>query len=81
MAGICEGECMGRSPVNEPLTLTAVGCHNYMRPLKGGSFFIGLAYNLIYFFSFIFKALFLFYNSSFLGMKRTDPVVAGGGKV
>ena len=31
---VCEGECMGRSLGNEPLTLR---CHSYMKPLKGGS--------------------------------------------
>ena len=35
MAGVCEGECMGCIPGDEPLTLT--GCHSYMKPLKGGS--------------------------------------------
>ena len=33
--GVCEGECMGRSPGDEPLPLTR--CHRYMKPLKGGS--------------------------------------------
>ena len=39
MAGVCEGECMGRCPRDEPLTLTR--CQNcefpyLMEPLKGG---------------------------------------------
>ena len=49
MAGVCEGECMGRSARGEHLTLTillVVGCHSYMNPLKGGSFVCGRAYNL-----------------------------------
>ena len=33
-----EGECMGRSPGDEPLTLTR--CHSYMKPMKGGSLFL-----------------------------------------
>ena len=33
-----EGECMGCSPGDEPLTLTR--CHSYMKPLKGGSSFV-----------------------------------------
>ena len=32
---VYKGECMGRSPGDEPLTLTR--CHSYMKPLKGGS--------------------------------------------
>ena len=34
MGGVCEGECMGCSPRDEPLTLTR--CHSYIKPLKGG---------------------------------------------
>ena len=30
MAGVCEGECMGHSLGDEPLTLTRY--HNYMNP-------------------------------------------------
>ena len=40
MATVCNGECMGRRPGDEPLTLTrypVVGCHRYMKPVKGGS--------------------------------------------
>ena len=40
MVGVCEGECMGSSPGDEPLTLqdaTVVGCRSYIKPLKGGS--------------------------------------------
>ena len=33
--GVCEGECMGCSPGDKPLTLTR--CHSYMKPMKGGS--------------------------------------------
>ena len=38
MAGVWEEECMGRSPGDEPLTLTmsVVGCHSYMKSVKGG---------------------------------------------
>ena len=35
MAGVCEGECTGRSPGDEPQTLTR--CHSYMKALKVGS--------------------------------------------
>ena len=35
MVGICEGECIGCSLGDEPLTLTR--CHSYMKPIKGGS--------------------------------------------
>ena len=35
MAGVCEGECIGRIPGDEPLTLTR--CDSYKKPLKGGS--------------------------------------------
>ena len=48
MAGVCEGECRGRSVGNEPLTLrdaTVVGCHSYRKPL-GGSSDCGRAYNV-----------------------------------
>ena len=38
MAGICEGEYMGHSPGDAPLTLTR--CHSYMKPLKGESLFV-----------------------------------------
>ena len=31
-----EGECMGSSPGDEPLTLTR--CHSYMKPLGGNLF-------------------------------------------
>ena len=37
MAGVCEEECMGRSPGDEPQTLTK--CHNCRLP-KGGSPFV-----------------------------------------
>ena len=40
--GVCEGECMGHSSGDEPLTLTR--CHSYMKPVK--KFFCGRAYNL-----------------------------------
>ena len=33
--GVCKGECMMRTPGNEPLTLTR--CHSYMKPWKGGN--------------------------------------------
>ena len=36
--GVCEGECMERSPGDKPLTLTR--CHSYMEPVKGGSPFV-----------------------------------------
>ena len=35
MAGVYEGECMGHSPGDEPLTLKR--CHSYMKPLKVSS--------------------------------------------
>ena len=35
MAGVCEGEFMGRRPGGEPLTLKR--CHSYMKLLTGGS--------------------------------------------
>ena len=35
MVGVCEGECMGCSLVDEPLNLMT--CYSYMNPLKGGS--------------------------------------------
>ena len=38
MAEVCEGECMVRSPGDEPLTL--MRCHSYMKPLNGGSPFV-----------------------------------------
>ena len=41
MASFCEGECMGCSTGDEPLTLskdaTVVGCHRYMKQMKDGS--------------------------------------------
>ena len=43
MAGVCKGECIGRSPGDEPQTLTDArvgGCHSYMKSLKGGSPFV-----------------------------------------
>ena len=36
MVEVCEGECMGCSPGDEPLNL--MRCHSYMKPLKEGSF-------------------------------------------
>ena len=36
--GVCEGECMGHNPGDEPLTLTR--CQRYMKPLKGRSPFV-----------------------------------------
>ena len=35
MTKVCEGECVVRSPGDEPLTLTS--CHRYMNPVKGGN--------------------------------------------
>ena len=35
MAGVCKGECLGRSR-----DATVVGCHSYMKPLKGGGPFV-----------------------------------------
>ena len=32
MVEVCEGECMGRSPRDEPLTL--MRCHSFMKPWK-----------------------------------------------
>ena len=43
MAGVCEQECIGLSMRVEPLTLmryTVVGCHSYIKPMKGGSQFV-----------------------------------------
>ena len=36
--GVVRGECMGRSPGDEPLTLPR--CHSYMKPLKDRSQFV-----------------------------------------
>ena len=36
--GFVRGKCMGRSPVDESLTL--IRCHSYMKPLKSGSPFV-----------------------------------------
>ena len=49
MAGVCEGEYMGRSPVDEPLALTR--CHSCRFPqlyetCEGWKSVCGLAYNL-----------------------------------
>ena len=49
MAGICKGECMGRSPGNEPLTLTR--CHSCGLPqlyeaVEEWKSVCGRAYNL-----------------------------------
>ena len=35
MVRVCEGECMGHSPGDEPQTLTR--CHSYMKPAVGGN--------------------------------------------
>ena len=59
MAEVCEGECIGRSPGDEPLTLTR--CHNCGLPLlfEGRKFVCVRAYNLkgingkIFFFCFV----------------------------
>ena len=77
MAGVCEGECMWCSLKR---------CHScglpHLYEAFGWKSFGGRAYNLkdlkvkISFFS---LALFLFYSSSFLGMMRADPAVAGEG--
>ena len=34
MVGVCEGECVGYHPGDEPLTL--MRCHSYMKPMKDG---------------------------------------------
>ena len=46
MAGVCEGECMGCSPGDEPLTLTR--CHRCGLPqlYEGWKSVCGRAYNL-----------------------------------
>ena len=83
MAGVCEGECMGRSQGNETLTLTRchscgmqqlyeafVGWKSVLWPslkLKG---FKGEIFYFSSFLSFVF-----FHCSSFLGMMRANPVV------
>ena len=41
MAGVCEGECVGRRPLDEPLTFTS--CHSCIKPLKVGNLFCGQA--------------------------------------
>ena len=38
MVGVCELECMGCSPGDEPLTLSRY--HSYMKPVKGGIPFV-----------------------------------------
>ena len=38
MVGVCEGECMGGSLEDEPLTLTR--WHSFMEPLKDESPFV-----------------------------------------
>ena len=38
--GFVRGECIGRSSEDEALTLTAMGCNSYMRPVEGGSPFV-----------------------------------------
>ena len=64
MEGICEGECMGRSPGDEPLTLTR--CHSCGLPqlyeaCEGWKSVCGRAYNLQgikgYFMGFFFSCL------------------------
>ena len=84
MAGICEGEWMGRSPGHEPLTLTR--CHICEFPKQyetlGWKSVCDPAYNLKGIkekFPFLSQALFLFYCSSFHAVMRADPAVAGGG--
>ena len=81
--GVYEGECMWRSPEDEPLTLTR--CHScgllqLYEALEGGKSVYGRAYNLkgikglIYFF--LFKLCF-FLLSPFHSMMRADPAVMG----
>ena len=76
MAGVCEGECMMRSPGNEPMTLTkshSCGLPQLYEAFEGWKSICGRAYNLKGI-----KGIF-FYCSSFLGMIRGDPAVACGG--
>ena len=40
MAGVCEEECMGRCPGDEPLTLTR--CQNFMNPGKDGNLSVAM---------------------------------------
>ena len=49
MAGFCEGECMGRSPGDEPLTLTryhSCGLPQLYEACEGWKSVCGRAYNL-----------------------------------
>ena len=49
MAWICEGECIGRSPGDEPLTLTrwhSCGLPQLYEALEGWKSICGRAYNL-----------------------------------
>ena len=86
MARVCEGECMERSPGDEPLTLTrchSCGLTQLYEAFEGWKSVCGRVYNLkgikgkiLFFFSFL---NFLFYCSSFHGMMRADPAVVAGG--
>ena len=78
MADVCEGECMGCSPGDELLTLR---CHSCGLPqlyeaFEGWKPICGRAYNLKSIKGKFFVFL-LFYCSSFLGMVRADPAMAG----
>ena len=79
MAGVCEGECIGCSPGDEPLTLSR--CHNCGLPqlyetFKGWKSICGQAYNLKGKKG-TFSIFLLFYCSSFLGVMHANPVVTG----
>ena len=58
MAGLCEGECVGHRPGDEPLTLTK--CHNCELPqlyesLEGWKSVCGIKGNISFFQSFSFS--------------------------
>ena len=57
--GVCEGECIGRSPGDESLNLTRY--HSYMKPLKGESSFVakpkGHKGEILYFFSLLLQLI------------------------
>ena len=88
MAGVCEGECIERIPVDESLTLTSFhssGLPQVYEALEEEKFVCGRDYNLkgikekMYVFPLF--PLFLFYCSSFHIMTSAELAVAGRGNV
>ena len=92
MAGVCEGECIGHSQGDEPLT--SPRCHSYGLPQLyetcGWKSVCGRAFNLKgvkgkNYFSLFFPKLcfsfihFISFHSSFHSMMRADPEGAGRG--